>query len=167
MTNETGYTYSDFLLDPTKMRFSRSARGNLILHLNGEEYQDLNIRRAFPLEHSERYIGFFLADGSELGLLDDPQQLEEQSRNELLTELAKIYFHPRILAFNSLDEEYGLLRGEIETTSGTRPLAIRGFRKSVRMLSGQRAIIEDVDGNRYIVEDWPALPQRIREILGL
>ncbi len=166
MTNDTGYIYSDALLDPTKMRFSRSARGNLILHLDGEEYQDLNIRRAFPLEQSERYIGFFLADGSELGLLDDPQQLEAQSRNELMTELDKIYFRPRILAFNSLDEEYGVLRGEIETTSGTRPLEIRGFRKNVRMLSGQRAIVEDVDGNRYLLEDWPSLPQRIREILG-
>ncbi|MFT5087030.1 MAG: hypothetical protein ACI906_004789 [Candidatus Latescibacterota bacterium] len=162
-----GYAYSDFLLDATKMSFSRSENGNLILHLDGETYNDLNIRRAFPLEKGDRYIGFFTSDRSELGLLEDPSELEENSRRELLAELDKIYFRPRITAFNSLDEEFGVLRGEIETTSGPRPLEIRGFRQNVRMLSNNRAIIEDVDGNRYIVEDWPSLPQRIREILGL
>lgn len=162
-----GYAYADFLLDPAKMRFSRSEHGSLILHLDGETHHDLNIRRAFPLEKGDRYIGFFASDGSELGLLEDLETLEEHSRSELLVELDKIYFRPRITAFNSLDEEFGVLRGSIETTSGPRPLEIRGYRQNVRMLSGNRAIIEDVDGNRYLVEDWPSLPQHIREILGL
>jgi hypothetical protein len=162
-----GYSYTDFLLDPTTLRCSRSPRGSLILHIGSEEYSDLNIRRAFPLEEGNRYIGFFQPDGTELGLLEDPNALEEASRDELLRELDKIYFRPRITAFNSLDEEFGVLRGHIETTSGPRPLEIRGYRQNVRMLSGHRAIIEDVDGNRYLIENWPELPQRIREILGL
>ena len=149
------------------MRFSRSEHGSLILHLYGESHHDLNIRRAFPLEKGDRYIGFFTSEGDELGLLEDLDTLETESRRELLAELDKIYFRPRITAFNSLDEEFGVLRGSIETTSGPRPLEIRGYRQNVRMLSGNRAIIEDVDGNRYLVEDWPSLPQRIREILGL
>jgi len=171
MTEETakksGYAYADFLLDANKMRFSRSEHGSLVLHLDGESHHDLNIRRAFPLEKGDRYIGFFTHEGDELGLLEDLDTLEEESRRELLAELDKIYFRPRITAFNSLDEEFGVLRGSIETTSGPRPLEIRGYRQNVRMLSGNRAIIEDVDGNRYLVEDWPSLPQRIREILGL
>ena len=60
-----------------------------------------------------------------------------------------------------------MLRGESETTSGTRQLEIRGYRTNVRILSGNRVIIEDVDGNRYLIENWRALPQNIREILGL
>ena len=162
-----GYLYADFLLDPSALRCTRSPRGNFILHIGQEEYIDLNIRRAFPLEYSNRYIGFFLHDGTELGLLDDPAQLEEASRNTLLQELDKIYFRPRITAFNSLNEEFGVLRGHIETTSGPRPLEIRGYRKNVRMLSNNRAIVEDVDGNRYLIDDWLQLPQRISEILGL
>ena len=89
-----GYLYADFLLDPSALRCTRSPRGNLILHIGQEEYIDLNIRRAFPLEDSNRYIGFFLHDGTELGLLDDPAQLEEASRDTLLQELDKIYFRP-------------------------------------------------------------------------
>ena len=53
-----GYSYADFLLDPSTLRCTRSPRGSLILHIGQEEYTDLNIRRAFPLEDGNRYIGF-------------------------------------------------------------------------------------------------------------
>ena len=162
-----GYSYEDFLLDPTKMRFFRSQRGSLILSLKGDEYTDLKIRRAFPFEQANSFIGVFDSNGDELGLLEDPQTLDDDSRQALLDELDKIYFHPKILIFSNLDEEYGVLRGQIETSSGPRQLEIRNYRTNVRMLSGGRAIVEDVDGNRYLIEDWRALPQHTREILGL
>ena len=167
MSETRGYSYEDFLLDPQKVRFSRSERGSLILKLDGEEYTNLKIRRAFPLEESDRYIGVFAAEDQELGIIEDPQQLDDQSRQALSDELDKIYFQPQVLAFDELDEEFGVLRGQIETTSGPRQLEIRGYRTNVRMLSGSRAVIEDVDGNRYLIADWRALPRRTREILGL
>ena len=167
MSETRGYSYEDFLLDPQKVRFSRSERGSLILKLDDEEYTDIKIRRAFPLEESDRYIGVFAAEDQELGTIEDPQQLDDQSRQALRDELDKIYFQPQVLAFNSLDEEFGVLRGQIETTSGPRQLEIRGYRTNVRMLSGGRAVIEDVDGNRYLIANWRALPRRTREILGL
>ena len=167
MSETRGYSYGDFVLDPQKMRFSRSERGSLILKLDGEEYTDLKIRRAFPLEESAHYIGVFAAEDQELGLIEDPQQLDDQSRQVLLEELDKIYFQPQVLAFDSLDEEFGVLRGQIETTSGPRQLEIRSYRTNVRMLSGGRAIVEDVDGNRYLIANWRELPQKTREILGL
>ena len=167
MSETRGYSYEDFLLDPQKVRFSRSERGSLIFKLDGEEYTNLKIRRAFPLEESDRYIGVFAAEDQELGIIEDPQQLDDQSRQALRDELDKIYFQPQVLAFDELDEEFGVLRGQIETTSGPRQLEIRGYRTNVRMLSGSRAVIEDVDGNRYLIADWRALPRRTREILGL
>ena len=167
MSAARGYSYQDFLLDPARMRFSRSERRSLILTLNGEEYTDLKVRRAFPLEEAARYVGVFAANGDEIGLIEDPQQLDADSRQALFDELDKVYFHPVITAFNSLDEEFGVLRGEIETTSGRRQLEIRGYRTNVRVLSRGRAVVEDVDGNRYLIEDWRALPQQTREILGL
>ena len=167
MSKTRGYSYGDFLLDPQQARFSRSKRGSLILQLGDEEHTDLKVRRAFPLEESDRYIGVFAAEDQELGLIEDPQQLDAQSRQVLLDELAKVYFQPQVLAFNSLDEEFGVLRGQIETTSGPRQLEIRSYRTNVRMLSGNRAVIEDVDGNRYLIANWRTLPQKTREILGL
>ena len=128
------------------------------------------LARSLHLElsgHGRGFLGVFDSNGDELGLLEDPQTLDDDSRRALFDELDKIYFHPKILIFNNIDEEYGVLRGDIETTSGPRQLEIRNYRTNVRMLSGGRAIIEDVDGNRYLIEDWRVLPQHMREILGL
>ncbi|MDE2705514.1 MAG: DUF1854 domain-containing protein, partial [Gemmatimonadota bacterium] len=72
MSETRGYSYEDFLLDPQKVRFSRSERGSLLLKLDGEEYTDIKIRRAFPLEESDRYIGVFAAEDQELGIIEDP-----------------------------------------------------------------------------------------------
>jgi hypothetical protein len=115
----------------------------------------------------DRFIGFFLPDGTELGMLENVEDLGPGSRQNLQEELDKIYFWPRILDFGEIAEEHGMLRGEIRTTSGTRPIEIRGWRENVRILSNNRAIVEDVHGNRYMVDDWRRLPKLTREILGL
>jgi len=167
MSEERAYTYEEHVLDPGEMKFFRSERGSLILRYKGEEHTDLNIRRAFPLEANDRFIGFSLPDGTELGLLESLANLDAESRQVLQDELDKIYFCPKILTFGKITEEHGMLRGEIETTSGPRPIEIRGWRENVRMLSGGRAVVEDVDGNRYLVDNWRELPKLTREILGL
>jgi len=160
-------TNEEYLLDPDRIRFSRSLRGGLIMHLGDNTYHDINIRRAFPLEIDDRFIGFFQHDGTELGMLEEVAGLDPESREILQEELDKIYFCPRILNFKKISEEHGMLRGEIETTSGLRQIEIRGWRENVRVLSGNRAIVEDVHGNRYMVDDWRRLPKLTREILGL
>ena len=157
----------DYCLDGNELSVNRSIHGNLVIQINKKSYTGVKIRRAFPLEIGTDYIGFFRADGSEIGLLKTLNSLDSNSVKEIEKELEKIYFQPQITAFNHLDEEFGVLRGEIETTRGPRSLEIRGYRTNVRILSSKRAIVVDVDGNRYLIEDWPSLPQRIREILGL
>ncbi len=168
MTNGNNETpIVNYSLDGSQLSVNRSIHGNLVMHINKKSYNGVKIRRAFPLETGTDYIGFFKADGSEIGILKTLSSLDSNSVKEIETELEKIYFQPQITAFNHLDEEFGVLRGKIETTRGPRSLEIRGYRTNVRILSSKRAIVVDVDGNRYLIEDWPSLPQRIREILGL
>lgn len=160
-------TYDEYMLDPRRVKLTRASRGSLIMQLSDAQYHDLDIRRAFPLENDDAFIGFFLPDGTELGLLEDLKQLDPDSRRVLEEELEKIYFRPRITRFDKLIEEHGMLRGQIETTSGPRQIEIRGWRENVRVLSGNRTIVEDVDGNRFLVDDWRTLTKMTREILGL
>lgn len=167
MEQERNPGYSERRLDPARIRCTRSSRGMLVLHVGDEEFREFTVRRAFPLEAADRYVGFFRADGSEIGLLEEPQELDADSRAALEAELAKVYFRPKILRFRHITEEHGVLRGEIETTSGVRTLEIRGWRENVRLLSGHRALVEDVDGNRYLLDDWRILPKQTREILGI
>lgn len=166
-TEKQWRSYSDFVLDPQKLRFYRNERGGLVVRIDGEEYSNANLRLAFPLEAEEEFIGLFTPDGTELGMLEKLSALDPESQQVLRDELKKIYFRPKVVSVGKIVEEHGVLRGEIQTTSGSRPLEIRGWRENVRLLSNNRAIIEDVDGNRYLVEDWRKLPKVTREILGL
>jgi hypothetical protein len=166
MSETSGSVYEEKLLDPRRLQFARSRGGGLIARIGDQEYRDLDVRRAFPLEVEDRFIGLFLPDGTELGLLEDMAGLDDQSRRALQAELDKVYFCPRITAIERIAEEHGVLRGQIQTTSGPRQIEIRGWRENVRLLSGNRAIVEDVDGNRYLIDDWRLLPKLTRQILG-
>ena len=132
-----------------------------------EKHRDLNIRRAFPLEETNRFIGFFKTDGTELGLLEDIETLDAGSRMTLENELGKIYFRPVILRIHSIGEEFGVVYMDAETSSGPRHIEIRQIRNKIRLLSSYRALIEDVDGNRYELRDWNSLPKMTRAILSL
>ena len=167
MNKEKIHPLTNYDLSDRQISFRRSSRGNLVMQLNEKSYTGVKLRRAFPLEIGTDYIGFFDTEGKEIGILKTLDALDYDSKKEIEKELEKVYFQPQILSFNHLDEEFGVLRGEIETTRGPRSLEIRGYRTNVRILSEKRAIVVDVDGNRYLIEDWPSLPQRIREILGL
>ena len=162
-----GAIYEKGLLDPKSLRVFRSERGALVVRLGDEEYQDLVIRRAFPLEPENRHIGFSQIDGTELGLLEDADTLDDESREILLEELGKIYFRPVILSIDNLGEELGVVQADIQTSSGPRRIEIRQLRKNIRLISGGRALIEDVDGNRYELRDRDSLPRLTREIMGL
>jgi hypothetical protein len=165
---DSGRQYApDDYLDPAQMTFARSAGRGLVLDLRGQQYSDPRVRLAFPLEAEEEFVGFSLADGTELGMLERVEDLDPDSRAALRAELEKIYFRPRVTGVGRLVEEQGVLFGHIDTTSGPRQIEIRGYRENVRLLAGTRAMIEDVDGNRYLVDDWRALPKLTREIMGL
>ena len=158
---------SDFILDDAEMSLERTPRGALVLRVGGEEHANPKVRRAFPLEAGDGYVGFFKADGDEIGMLEDPGRLDEASRWILEGELEKVYFRPEITAVDSLHEEFGTVRAEVQTNHGARTIQIRGIRSNIRLLSGHRATIEDVEGNRYLLRDWHRLPKTTREILGL
>jgi hypothetical protein len=165
--SETGEVYQGKLLDPKALRLVRSPRGSLLVRLGDQEYRDLTIRRAFPLEVPDRFIGFSMPDGQELGLLESPDELDADSRAALFEELERVYFCPVILRIRDIGEEFGVLHADLETSSGPRQVEVRELRASIRVLSGHRALIEDVEGNRYELRDWHLLPRLTREILGL
>ena len=59
------------------------------------------------------------------------------------------------------------VHADVETTSGARQIEIRGIRSSIRVLSRNRALVEDAEGNRYELSDFRLLSKLTREILGL
>lgn len=160
-------TGGDPFLDPAQVTLYHSERGKLVMRIGGQEHEDLSVRRAFPLEMPTRYIGFSLPGGEDVGMLEDTEDLDGESRKALDRELGKIYFLPVITDIPHVGEEQGVVYADVETSSGPRQLEIRGIRTNIRLLSKNRALIQDVEGNRYELRDWGHLPKLTREILGL
>ena len=74
-------------------------------------------------------------------------------------------FHRAISSL--LGEEHSVIYMEVETSSGPRTIYVRGYRNKIRALPGNRALIEDVEGNRYEVRNLDSFPKLTRDILGL
>ena len=154
-------------LDPPALRIRRNRRSLLTVETGGERFDDVSVRRAFPLEVADAFIGLFDAGGEEIGLLESLDGLEEESRTALEDQLALTYFLPVITTVSRVGEEYGVVRADVETTRGPRQIEIRNIRSNIRVLSRRRALIEDAEGNRYELRDFHRLPPVTREVLGL
>ena len=154
-------------LDPSALRIRRNNRALLTVETGGDRFDDVSVRRAFPLEVADAFVGLFDSGGEEIGLLESLDGLEEESRTALEDQLALTYFLPVITTVSGVGEEYGVVRADVETTRGPRQIEIRNIRSNIRVLSRRRALIEDAEGNRYELRDFHRLPPVTREVLGL
>lgn len=175
MTEIAGLDVQDAFLDPAGLTVRRTERGMLEVQIAADgsaanragTWDDVSVRRAFPLQSADRFIALLDSDGEELGIVERPDQLDAGSRAALDEQLAITYFLPKITAVLNVTEDFGVVQADVETTSGARQIEIRGIRSSIRVLSRHRALIEDAEGNRYELSDYRTLPKMTREILGL
>ena len=157
----------DPVLDPSALRIRRNGRALLTVEAGGRSYDDVSVRRAFPLEMADGFIGLFEAGGEEIGILESLDGLDAESRTALENQLALTYFLPVITSVTRIAEDFGVVHADVETSSGPRRIEIRNIRSHIRVLSRNRALIEDAEGNRFELPDFHRLPAITREIFGL
>lgn len=144
-------------LDPAKVRLFYDPKGFLRATIDDRTYLDVSIVRAFPLSHTDRYIGVLCGRLDELGIVEDPSELDEESRNAVEQELTRRYFVTYITQVEAVSEEFGATYWSIQTSRGRRSFVAKGLRDNVSYLGEGRILISDVDGNRYEIEDIAAL----------
>ncbi|MEE2658351.1 MAG: DUF1854 domain-containing protein [Candidatus Latescibacterota bacterium] len=165
--SESACMPTDAMLDASALRAQRADDGGLTVTLGDDNYEGVKVRRAFPLESPFEFIGLFASDGSEIGVVERVGDLDTQTAEALREELGRTYFLPVITDIDNLTEAFGVLQADIETSSGSRHIEIRGYRSKIRILSSNRALIEDAEGNRYELRNYHKLPRITRKILGL
>lgn len=121
---------------------------------DGEEVDHgiVKLRRLFPFEELWRDITVMNAQGEEIGVIADIA-LFEASESLLKKELDRIYFTPKILKIYSMKDKYGFSSWDVETDVGRITFSVKDTFRSVVSIGGKRAIITDVDGTRYEIED--------------
>jgi len=153
-------------LDPASVRLFRSGRGWLMLEVGDDRcYIDVRVVRSFPLSDPGHYYGFLNAKDRVIGIIVDPSGLDPGSREIAEQELTRRYFTPIISRFIRMREEHGVVYSDVETDLGPREFVVKGMRDSILDLGDGRVLINDVEGNRYMVKDWHGLDSKSKKLL--
>lgn len=153
------------LLDPRRIRVFRAAGVTRMTLEDDRSWTRVTVARAFPLSDPDHYIGFLDGAGKDIGMLQDPAQLDPESRQVVQEDLEKRYFVPVIERVLSVKEEFGTVYWRVETDRGEKEIVARNLRDNLQELTASRVMITDVDGNRFEFPDIGRLDGRSMGII--
>lgn len=167
-TNASTIQLSDAInigyIAPAEVEFTRTPGGFLGMKYKGEEHKRVALRRALPIGRPDEYISVADHEEKELGVIREVRALPDQQMALVLEELDKRYYSPTVVEVKSVKDKLGYVYMELTVTGPDRPYerncAVKDVNRNIRMLSDDKLIIFDVDGNRYIVEALSKLDKK-------
>lgn len=153
-------------LDPSECCFKKTEGGFLSLSIGEkEQYERVDLARAFPLSDSDSYISVRDSEGNEIGMLESLSRFSDSTRRLLEEELGRRYFTPVIEKIRSIEEEFGYSYWDVDTSAGQRRFTVRRGHNNLVQLGGRRVLVIDVDGNRFEIEDYTSIDSRYSRLI--
>lgn len=150
-------------------KFERTGGGFVDLIYNGVKYERVKVVRLFPFTDADKYISIRenTDKAKEIGIIEDLEAFDEETKEILREQLRLNYFTPVIQKIMSIKDEYGYAYFHVMTDKGECNFAINMASNAVTKLSDSRLIIMDLDENRFEIRDVNALTQKERRKLDL
>ncbi len=150
---------------PGSFGLNHDSWGRLVLtDAQGQRYAGVEPVRAFPISDPKHWISIVDADGRELALIEDATQLPPEVQKVLEEDLARREFVPHIRRILKVTIDADPSEWRVETDRGpTRFLLNSG--DDIRRLSATSALLIDVHGTRYLIEDTRELDATSRRFL--
>ena len=153
------------LVSPERTRIWEDAFKVLHVDVDGEVFENVRPRRAFPLSAKADYVSFLNSDGNEVLLLAHPHDLDVKSRTALDHALAHLYYVARITRVDSIGETMGVSLWHVMTDCGYAIFEVVDRQRHIRILPGGRYLITDVDGNRFEIPAIHELDPRSQSLV--
>ena len=153
--------------DPNQIRLLRGPGGELRAELSGERC--LLRGKAvwvFPLS-LKRYVSILDSKDREFCLIENPEELDEDSRSILYSALEDYYRVYRIRSVQAYRNEWRTSFWTVETDHGVREFVMRWELDSVLLPSEHEILIIDIDGNRFHIPDYRELDDNSKRIFDL
>ena len=170
--SKTPESFETIFLDPGTVRFSHDGHNLTYTASDGTFFPRVTLRRSFPLSADNTYIVVRVPDeepdrSHELGVLEDIQTLEEESRKAAEYELRSFYLVPIIQQIRDIREEFGFLYWTVDTDRGPKDFIMRdSIIGQVRQVGSGRWLIIDINQTRYEVRNFIQLDEHSQYLLN-
>ena len=116
--------------------------------------------RQFPFEMLWEFISVLDEDQNEIGIIRNVSLFEGETHALLTRELERRYYSPVIRRILSMKERYGFSYWKVETDEGEMQFTLHDTFKSIVRAGEFRAVLMDVDGNRFDIPDVRELDRK-------
>lgn len=133
------------------------------------QYPRVILRSCFPVSDGKVFLSVRDAnDGkqTEIGIIENWQQLSPKDKSAVETELNLHYFVPKILRIHSVNEELGFLYWSVETDKGSQEFVMRNsVIRYAREIEPGHWLLIDINDARHEIEDTNTLDKRSQNLL--
>ena len=123
-------------------------------------YDRIFLHRAFPFDFPYSYISVLDSESAEIGLIQEVDAFDEESRKMLRDELDRKYYTPVIRQILSVKEKFGYSYWKVTTDEGELSFTLQDTFRSLLKVGGTRIFVNDIDGNRYEIPDVEKLDHK-------
>ena len=132
---------------------------------DGRSFENLEPKRLFPVSDRDRFITLLDENGAEQAVIRDITTLPAKERGVIEACLEEYYLIPKIQRILAYEERFDGLTLHTETDKGPVDIEIRVLITGFRM-DGVRALLRDINDNRYEIPDVTRLDNLSKQILG-
>ena len=133
---------------------------------DGKVLEKMEPRRLFPISDKNRYIALLDDSGAEQAVIRDLNVLPAEDRKVIEDCLLEYYLVPKISCIRDCKERFDGITLFTDTDHGPANIEIRVLNQGLRMANDYRALIRDVNDNRYEIPDVSKLDKHSRQILA-
>jgi Domain of unknown function (DUF1854) len=137
--------------------------GRLVVLVDGAAVT-VRVRQCFPWSEPRRHLSLRDAEDNEIALVEDPAQLDPESRQALEHALDEAGFVLEVTRVLSIEEEVEIRQWTIETRQGKRSFQTH-LDDWPRTLPGGGLLIRDVGGDLYRLAAPKQMDKKSRELL--
>jgi len=147
-------------LSPADTTFIRTEGRMLNVQIGDQLHTGVYIHCSFPHTNKRIYLSVRTAENEEVGMIRSLDEFPKETQ-ELLEEQVQLrYFAPEITKVLSVKEEFGYSYWEAETSSGLCRFTVRGGGGNIKLMTPNRLLVVDVDGNRFIIPELDRLSDK-------
>ena len=142
--------------------------GFMAAKVGDTEYARVFLHRTFPFDKPWEYISVTDPDNKEIGIIYNISDYDADTEKLLRTELERKYYEPKVKTILSLKERYGFSYWTVMTAEDRKVnFTMQDTFRNIIRIGEDKAILLDVDGNRFIIESIIGLDRKSQKKIEL